>query len=107
MTWDWQVFLTDDGSGRTYLEWMLEAWRWTLAVAGSSWVVAVVVGAVVGTSSLRRVVLLQAIRPDQNAMVGSDIASGIGGLFATNGLRGVMKPKLPNFGDLGGSDAWY
>ncbi|MGV0984205.1 MAG: amino acid ABC transporter permease [Limnohabitans sp.] len=49
MTWDWQVFLTDDGSGRTYLEWMLEAWRWTLAVAGSSWLVAMVVGAVVGT----------------------------------------------------------
>ena len=49
MTWDWQVFLTDDGSGRTYLEWMLEAWRWTLAVAGSSWVVAMLVGAVVGT----------------------------------------------------------
>jgi len=41
--------LTDDGSGRTYLEWMLEAWRWTLAVAGSSWLVAMVVGAVVGT----------------------------------------------------------
>jgi len=37
MTWDWQVFLQDDGSGRTYLEWMLEAWRWTLAVAGASW----------------------------------------------------------------------
>ena len=49
MTWDWQVFLTDDGSGRTYLEWMLEAWRWTLAVAGSAWVVAMLVGAVVGT----------------------------------------------------------
>jgi glutamate/aspartate transport system permease protein len=49
MTWDWQVFLTDDGGGRTYLEWMLEAWRWTLAVAGSSWVVAMLVGAVVGT----------------------------------------------------------
>jgi glutamate/aspartate transport system permease protein len=49
MTWDWQIFLTDDGSGRTYLEWMLEAWRWTLAVAGSSWLVAMVVGAVVGT----------------------------------------------------------
>jgi glutamate/aspartate transport system permease protein len=49
MTWDWQVFLTDDGSGRTYLEWMLEAWRWTLAVAGCSWVVAMLVGAVVGT----------------------------------------------------------
>ena len=49
MTWDWQVFLQDDGSGRTYLEWMLEAWRWTLAVAGTSWPVAMAVGAVVGT----------------------------------------------------------
>ena len=49
MTWDWQVFLADDGSGRTYLEWMFEAWRWTLAVAGSAWLVAMVVGAVVGT----------------------------------------------------------
>jgi glutamate/aspartate transport system permease protein len=49
MTWDWQVFLQDDGSGRTYLEWMLEAWRWTLAVAGTSWLVAMAVGALVGT----------------------------------------------------------
>jgi glutamate/aspartate transport system permease protein len=49
MTWDWQVFLQDDGSGRTYLEWMFEAWRWTLAVAGASWLVAMVTGALVGT----------------------------------------------------------
>ena len=49
MTWDWQVFLQDDGSGRTYLDWMLEAWRWTLAVAATSWLVAMVVGALVGT----------------------------------------------------------
>ena len=49
MTFEWQVFLQDDGGGRTYLEWMFEAWRWTLAVAGSSWLVAMVVGAVVGT----------------------------------------------------------
>ena len=49
MTWDWQVFLQDDGSGRTYLEWMLEAWRWTRAVAGTSWLVAMVMGAVMGT----------------------------------------------------------
>lgn len=48
MTWEWQVFLADDGSGRTYLQWMLEAWRWTLAVAGASWVVAVFVGSVIG-----------------------------------------------------------
>ncbi len=49
MTLDWQVFMTDDGSGRTYGEWMLEAWRWTLAVAATSWLVSMVVGAVVGT----------------------------------------------------------
>ena len=49
MTWDWQVFLQDDGSGRTYLEWRFEAWRWTLAVAGCAWLVAMAVGAVVGT----------------------------------------------------------
>lgn len=49
MTWDWQVFLQDDGGGRTYLEWMFDAWGWTLAVAGCSWVVSIVVGALVGT----------------------------------------------------------
>lgn len=49
MSWDWQVFLADDGSGRTYLEWMFEAWRWTLAVAGASWVVAMVSGVLIGT----------------------------------------------------------
>jgi glutamate/aspartate transport system permease protein len=49
MTWDWQVFLNDDGSGRTYLQWMFTAWGWTLAVAGCSWVVAVVIGGVMGT----------------------------------------------------------
>ncbi|MDR7379718.1 glutamate/aspartate transport system permease protein [Rhodoferax ferrireducens] len=46
---DIQFFMNDDGSGRTYLQWMMEAWRWTLAVAGSSWVVAMVVGALMGT----------------------------------------------------------
>ncbi len=50
MTWDWRVFLNDDGSGRTYLQWMFDAWGWTLAVAGASWVIAMVVGALVGTA---------------------------------------------------------
>ncbi len=49
MSWDWQVFLNDDGSGRTYLQWMMDAWGWTLTVAGSSWVVAVLIGVVMGT----------------------------------------------------------
>ena len=33
MTWDWQVFLQDTGGGRTYLEWLMSAWGWTLSVA--------------------------------------------------------------------------
>jgi len=49
MTLDWQVFLEDDGSGRTYLEWLIDAWGWTLAVAGAAWVVALVCGALIGT----------------------------------------------------------
>jgi glutamate/aspartate transport system permease protein len=49
MALDLSVLLKDDGGGRTYLEWMFDAWGWTLAVAGSSWVVCMVVGAVIGT----------------------------------------------------------
>jgi glutamate/aspartate transport system permease protein len=49
MTWDWQVFLNDDGSGRTYLQWMFDAWGWTLYVAGASWVIAMLCGALIGT----------------------------------------------------------
>jgi glutamate/aspartate transport system permease protein len=48
MALDWQVFLEDDGGGRTYLEWMFEAWGWTLSVAGSAWVVAIASGCVIG-----------------------------------------------------------
>jgi len=49
MSWDWKVFLNDDGSGRTYLQWMFDAWGWTLSVAGLAWVVAMLIGALMGT----------------------------------------------------------
>jgi glutamate/aspartate transport system permease protein len=49
MALEWQVFLEDDGGGRTYLEWMFDAWGWTLSVAGSAWVVAMVAGVLMGT----------------------------------------------------------
>jgi glutamate/aspartate transport system permease protein len=48
MTLDWQVFLQDDGGGRTYLEWMFDAWGWTLSVAGGAWVVAIASGCLMG-----------------------------------------------------------
>lgn len=61
MAWDWQVFCksTDEGtvlatclgkgSEITYLEWMLHAWGWTLSVAACAWVIAILVGGLVGT----------------------------------------------------------
>ena len=47
--WDWQVFLRDDGGGRTYLEWLMSSWGWTLSVAACSWVIALAIGSVIGT----------------------------------------------------------
>ena len=48
MTWDWQFFLRDNGGGRTYLEWLMSAWGWTMSVSMLSLVVALLSGALVG-----------------------------------------------------------
>jgi glutamate/aspartate transport system permease protein len=49
MALDFSILATDDGSGRTYIQWLFDAWGWTLAVAGCAWVVSIGVGAVMGT----------------------------------------------------------
>jgi glutamate/aspartate transport system permease protein len=61
MAWDWQVFCKETTSGdiipgcfgkggdQTYLNWILSAWGWTLTVALSALVVALVAGLLVGT----------------------------------------------------------
>jgi glutamate/aspartate transport system permease protein len=61
MAWDWQVFCKETTTGeivagcfgksgdQTYLNWILSAWGWTLTVALSALVVALVMGLVVGT----------------------------------------------------------
>jgi glutamate/aspartate transport system permease protein len=48
MTWDWQFFLQDTGSGQTYLDWMMSAWGWTLSVSLLGLAVALVVGSLMG-----------------------------------------------------------
>jgi len=48
MTWEWQVFLRDIGDGTTYLDWLLSAWGWTVAVSGCAWVIALLFGSAVG-----------------------------------------------------------
>jgi glutamate/aspartate transport system permease protein len=62
MALEWQVFLEDDGGGRTYLEWRFEAWGWTLSVAGSAWLVAVALGCLMG--------ILRTLPPDTRLNVG-------------------------------------
>jgi glutamate/aspartate transport system permease protein len=48
--WEWEVFLRDIGDGRTtYLDWMLSAWGWTIAVAGCALVIALLFGSIIGT----------------------------------------------------------
>lgn len=44
----WQIFLQDTGGGQTYLQWLLQAWRWTLAVSFSAWIIAIIVGVFFG-----------------------------------------------------------
>jgi glutamate/aspartate transport system permease protein len=61
MAWDWQVFCKEITTGEqiascfgkpgdeTYLNWLLSAWGWTMTVALSALVVALVAGLIVGT----------------------------------------------------------
>ena len=60
MSWDWQVFCKDTidgnmvpgcygtGGADTYLNWMVSAWGWTVAVSLSALAVALVVGSIIG-----------------------------------------------------------
>ncbi len=48
MNLDWAVFKQDTGGGQTYFDWMLSAWGWTLSVALSALVVALLIGSLVG-----------------------------------------------------------
>jgi glutamate/aspartate transport system permease protein len=45
---DWQIFFQDTGGGQTYLQWLMQAWGWTLSVALLALVIALVVGSLVG-----------------------------------------------------------
>lgn len=46
--WDWQVFLQDTGGGRTYFDWLMSAWGWTLSVSVLALLVALVSGTLIG-----------------------------------------------------------
>jgi glutamate/aspartate transport system permease protein len=62
MSWDWEVFCRNTsentiesmcwakGGDVTYLQWMIQAWGWTLAVAACAWVISLVMGFLIGTA---------------------------------------------------------
>ncbi|HEV7913564.1 MAG TPA: amino acid ABC transporter permease [Albitalea sp.] len=45
---DLKIFLEDTGGGRTYLDWLMSAWGWTMLVAMLALLVALIVGSLVG-----------------------------------------------------------
>ena len=45
---DWQIFFKDTGAGQTYLQWLLNAWAWTLLVSICAWIIALILGVSVG-----------------------------------------------------------
>ena len=48
--WNWGIYLeTVKGGEETYLDWLLTGFGWTVAVALSAWVIALVLGTIVGT----------------------------------------------------------
>ena len=47
-TWNWQIFLQQNGGGQSYLAWLMSAWGWTMAVALCSLLVALLVGSLMG-----------------------------------------------------------
>lgn len=48
--WNWGVYLEQVSSGdETYLDWIISALGWTMAVSMSAWIIALVLGALIGT----------------------------------------------------------
>jgi glutamate/aspartate transport system permease protein len=60
LNWDWQVFCRETVTGEdvagcfgrggdvSYLDWLLSAWGWTLSVSALAWVVALLLGGLMG-----------------------------------------------------------
>lgn len=47
--WNWQVFLQPVSSGETtYLGWLLLGMKWTIAISLSAWIIALIIGSIIG-----------------------------------------------------------
>jgi len=47
--WNWEIFLAPSATGEgTYLTWLLEGLQWTVILSLSAWVIALIVGSIIG-----------------------------------------------------------
>jgi len=47
--WNWQVFLQPSATGEgTYLGWLLEGLKWTVTLSLTAWIIALIVGSIIG-----------------------------------------------------------
>ena len=48
-SWNWQVFLQPSASGEgTYLSWLFEGLKWTVTLSLTAWIIALIVGSIIG-----------------------------------------------------------
>ena len=47
--WNWEIFLQPSATGEgTYLSWLLEGLKWTVTLSLSAWVIALIIGSIIG-----------------------------------------------------------
>lgn len=47
--WNWEIFVQPSATGEgTYLTWLLEGLKWTVTLSLSAWVIALVIGSIIG-----------------------------------------------------------
>ena len=47
--WNWEVFLQPSATGEgTYLTWLLEGLKWTVTLSLSAWIIALLIGSIIG-----------------------------------------------------------
>ena len=48
-SWNWQVFLQPSATGEgTYLSWLFEGLKWTVTLSLTAWIIALIVGSIIG-----------------------------------------------------------
>src|ERR671939_521806 len=91
--WNWKILLEmEPGGTGTYLEYLLVGLLWTLATALAAWVLALAIGALVGT--LRTTTLKSAVRAGINSLPrGQRMAGTAMGLTEGQTYRYVILPQ--------------